>query len=98
MPQGGQTGWGAICGFHADRGGGPTACKKSVSIKSLDHGSAVLRLKRWLLAGLQDEDWPVHRKRSHHVSLGGPHLRDFAVGLSEEEMDMQVEMLTSRDA
>ena len=45
---------------------------------------------RWLLAGHSDQNWPVHRRRSHHVELGGKGLQDFAQGMSEEAMDALV--------
>ena len=46
-----------------------------------------LRTKRWLIAGLDDEDWDEDTKRSRHTGMGGPHLREFAEGLSEAECD-----------
>ncbi len=48
-----------------------------------------VRLKRWLLAGLEDEDWPEN-KRSYHIALGGQGLASFATGLSETELDQQL--------
>ncbi|CAE7228131.1 SSRP1 [Symbiodinium natans] len=83
------TGWGAICGLHRDRGEGAstTQCKKAVSCGAMDQATCLLRLKRWLCAGLDDDLWPPQRKRSHHVSMGGPGLLEFADGLSEEYMD-----------
>ena len=48
----------------------------------------MLRLKRWLIAGLDDSDWEEDRRRTMHVSLGGKFLQDFAEGLSEEACDM----------
>jgi hypothetical protein len=62
----------------------------------LTEAEAVLRLKRWLLAGLSDDDWPAHRLRSHHVSMGGKHLEDFSEGPSEEEMDLVVSRLGAK--
>ena len=47
----------------------------------------MLRLKRWLIAGLDDSDWKGDRRRSMHVSLGGKFLQDFSVGLSEAACD-----------
>ena len=49
-----------------------------------------LRCKRWLLAGLDDEHWEDADHsfmRSHHIGLGGFHLRDFTNGFSEERCD-----------
>ena len=87
----GQTGWGAICGQHCDRGNA-LSCKKEVSRGStLADAECILRLKRWLIAGCFDTDWPIHRQRSHHVELGGRGLQDFAEGMSEAEMDAMVE-------
>ena len=68
VPAGGQTGWGAICNMHLDEhDSGHTGCKKSVSLSICgnSHQECILRLKRWLLAGLDDEAWPKHRMRSH---------------------------------
>ena len=89
IPASGQTGWGAICGQHCDRGN-KLSCKKAVSRGSLTDAECILRLKRWLIAGCSDSNWPVHRQRSHHVELGGKALQDFAQGLSEAEMDALV--------
>ena len=102
VPQHGrQTGWGAICNGHVDRGEGcsATQCKKAVSYgATLDDAACILRLKRWLIAGLADGDFPRHAQRSHHVSMGGPGMRDFAVGLSEEEMDAMIAEYLTEDA
>ena len=82
------TGWGAICGLHADKHGTSTQCKKAVTLGQVgDHGVAVVRLKRWLLAGLEDASWPKHCQRQHHVSLGGKGLQAFEAGPSETELD-----------
>ena len=94
VPAGGQTGWGAICNMHLDKhDSGHTGCKKSVSLGMCgnSHQECILRLKRWLLAGLHDEAWPKHRARSHHVQMGGKGMVDFADGLSEAELDTQLE-------
>ena len=91
--KGSHTGWGAICNLHLDRDGGRTQCKKAVTLKpeqGIDDQTCVLRLKRWLLAGTEDEGWPQHRLRTHHVSLGGMSLNDFAEGKSEIEMDREI--------
>ena len=56
----------------------------------VNEAEAVHRLKRWLLAGLDDDHWARHRLCSHHVAMGGKHLADFATGPSEEEMDQRV--------
>lgn len=89
VPAGGQTGWGAICGQHCDRGN-KLSCKKAMNRGSLTDAECILRLKRWLLAGCNDSSWPKHRQRSQHVELGGKGLQDFAEGMSEAEMDALV--------
>ena len=59
---------------------------------TLTDAVCILRLKRRLIAGCSDADWPIHRQRSHHVELGGKGLQDFAEGMSEAaEMDALVE-------
>ena len=45
-------------------------------------------LKRWLIAGLDDNEWEEADKRSKHVGMGGMYMYDFAMGLTEEECDM----------
>ena len=76
-----------ICGQYCDRGN-TLSCKKAVSRGStLTDAVCILRLKRRLIAGCSDADWPIHRQRSHHVELGGKGLQDFAEGMSEAEMD-----------
>ena len=47
-----------------------------------------VRLKRWLIAGLDDNEWEEADKRSKHVGMGGMYMCDFAMGLTEEECDM----------
>lgn len=94
VPAGGQTGWGAICNMHLDKhDSGHTGCKKSASLSMCgnSHQECILRLKRWLPAGLDDEAWPKHRMRSHHVQMGGKGMVDFADGLTEAELDTQLE-------
>ena len=96
VPASGQTGWGAICGLHRDRNDSKGAsCKKalSLSICGGSHEVCKLRLKRWLHAGLDDKKWPRHTQRSHHLTLGGKGLIDFAEGLLEEELDRQIQAL-----
>ena len=44
-------------------------------------------MKRWLIAGLDDQDWDEDAKRLMHVSMGGKFLCEFADGLSEEDCD-----------
>ena len=84
-----QKGWGAVCGQHFDRDSS-NQCKKAVSSSVLEDSVCMLRLKRWLFAGLNDEGWPLHAQRQHHVRMGGLHLQDFASGLSEQELDRRI--------
>ena len=80
-------GMGATCGLHVD----PccqTECKKAVRFGQgcLPKETLVLRLKRWLVAGLEDDAWDGP-KRATHVGMGGTGLADFATGLSSDELD-----------
>ena len=64
-------------------------CKKSVSIgnSGLTRADLMLRLKRWLIAGLDDADWDTEDPRAEHIGMGGTYMKDFADGLSEAECD-----------
>ena len=44
-------------------------------------------MKRWLVAGVDDDDWEEDTKNTTHVGMGGKYMRDFADGLSEEDCD-----------
>lgn len=94
VPASGHSGWGAICGLHRDQDGSKTTCKKAITLNpaaGLDDSECILRLKRWLLAGVSDEGWPQHKKRTHHVKeIGGPQLSNFAEGMSEAQLDAAV--------
>jgi len=81
-------GCGSHCRGHLDDGN-PLVCKKSVTFgrSGLSYACLRLRMKRWLIAGLDDEDWDEDAKRLKHVSMGGVFLREFADGLSEEDCD-----------
>ena len=81
-------GCGSHCRGHHDDGN-PNVCKKSVTfgLSGLSYACLRLRMKRWLIAGLDDEDWDADAKRLKHVSMGGVFLREFADGLSEEDCD-----------
>ncbi|CAE7776118.1 unnamed protein product [Symbiodinium sp. CCMP2592] len=87
-----QTGWGAICNLRWDRGEGAssTQCKNAVSYGTMDDATCILILKRWLCAGLHDDEFPQTNPRTHHVKMGGPGLVSFAEGKNEEEMDIEV--------
>ena len=72
-------GCGAICGDHHDDAEDTRTCKKQVTIwrSGLTTRDLMLRLKRWLIAGLDDSHWDEEGRRSMHVSLGGRFLHDF---------------------
>ena len=87
---GAHSGWEAQCNLHHNTGDLPGhSCKKAISRGGgLDDRECQLRLKRWLVAGLDDKSWPDKRKaRTHHVSLGGLKLKHFATGLDEAALD-----------
>ena len=73
--------------MHRDGDEHNTLCKKAVSLSGLGNSQCILRLKRWLIAGVDDGGFPPHRQRSHHVSLGGRGLQDFSEGMDEPELD-----------
>ena len=84
-----QVGWEALCNLHSDQHDKQgTSCKKSISqTTGVSAAECKLRLKRWLVAGLDDAKWGEDCKRSTHISLGGALLRQYAAGLSEAELD-----------
>ena len=93
-----RNGYGATCKLHTDLDNPGKVCKKSVTIgaSGLSINECRLRLKRWLVAGLDDSEWPPESddsQASHHISMGGRYLRDFAVGLTEVECDRIAENL-----
>ena len=89
--EGVRTGYGAICGLHSNSEDAPGIyCRKALTIGDLSEEDCRLRLKRWLLAGLNDDDWPEDQARSRHLSLGGLRLVDFSVGDPESVLDRQV--------
>lgn len=83
------TGWGAICGIHRDPSNPTLQCKKAMSCQHLSEDECKLRLKRWLVAGLNTAGWGDNQ-RECHVSLGGVQLSQFSVGLSHAELDERV--------
>ena len=88
-------GFGATCGRHRDPASA-TRCKKSVTFgrEALSAEELVVRLKRWLLAGVELEaDWAADEQRKRHVALGGIGLRDFDEGADEAGMDAIVAAL-----
>ena len=82
-------GVGAICNMHWDADAPHRVCKKVSTIgrSGLSYDEMQLRMKRWLVSGLDDDEWEEESKRTKHINLGGKHLRDFAMGLSEEQCD-----------
>ena len=86
--QGHQIGWEASCNMHQNTGDCVgTSCKKAINQGGLSEEDCMLRLKRWLVAGLEDSSWDASRARSHHVSLGGSRLHHFAHGLDLASLD-----------
>ena len=81
-------GIGGRCKMHKDEGC-DLECKKQVTIgeSGLSLETLRLRMKRWLLAGIDDSDWDADALRTTHVNMGGIYLSDFAEGLSEEACD-----------
>ena len=63
------------------------ACRKTLPKNDLSDAECQLRLKRWLVAGLDDAGWPKGKQRTHHLSLGGQRLAHYSTGLSEAELD-----------
>lgn len=83
------TGWGAICGLHTDPANPSLQCKKAMTKSGLSDEECQLRLKRWLVQGLDSSGWGSN-KRESHVSLGGVQLSHFAEGLGEASLDRLV--------
>ena len=81
-------GAGATCKCHHNLADG-RECKKNVSIgrSGLTVATLQLRLKRWLIAGLDSDAWVGDDMQAQHVAMGGIFLQDFAHGLSEDECD-----------
>ena len=83
------TGWGAICGRHVDPGRPNLQCKKAMSNRGLSDEECQLRLKRWLVQGLDDQAWGSN-KREAHVSMGGAQMSQYADGLCSADLDAAV--------
>ena len=81
-------GCGATCKDHWNAGD-PRSCRKAVTIglSGLTFETLRLRMKRWLIAGLDDDDWEEDAKRTRHRDMDGIYMADFADGLSEEACD-----------
>ena len=83
------TGWGAICSRHSDPDRPSLQCKKAMSKTGLNDEECQLRLKRWLVCGMDDSGWGSN-KRECHVSMGGIQLSQFAEGLGHADLDAAV--------
>ncbi|CAE7518745.1 unnamed protein product [Symbiodinium sp. CCMP2592] len=84
-------GWVATCGMHHnsdDKTG--VVCRKVLPVQNLTEAECKLRLKRWLVAGLDEASMGGSKARSLHLAKGGPRLNHFATGLPEEELDKRV--------
>ena len=81
-------GIGGNCGCHTDTGSA-AECKKNVTIgrSGLSLDVLRLRMKRWLVAGIDDAAWDSGKKKTHHVGMGGKFLKEFAEGLTEAQCD-----------
>ena len=82
-------GAGATCNCHHNADDGRT-CKKNVTIgrSGLTLAELQLRLKRWLIAGLDSDTWVGDNFQEQHVAMGGRQfLEALSHGLSEEECD-----------
>ena len=79
-------GYGAMCKDHLDVDD-PAICKKQVSVgkNGLSVDTLRVRMKRWLIAGLDDHEWEEGSKKTHHISMGGTYLVEFEHGLTEEQ-------------
>jgi hypothetical protein len=89
-----QIGCGATCYRHKNSDDidtkHPTSCKKFISFgqKNLSRDECILRLKRWLVAGMDDARFDKDWQRRDHVQMGGRvQLSQLADGLSEAELD-----------
>lgn len=83
-----QVGYEAICGLHFDPTKPGLQCKKAIA-SGLGEDECLLRLKRWLVAGLDSSSWPANA-RECHLSMGGVQLAQFAEGLGPAELDAAV--------
>ena len=81
--------WCAICALHHDPHNGGLVCKKAMAKGPLSDEECQLRLKRWLVAGLDTAGWSENQ-RQFHVSMGGLQMNHFAEGLSSQDLDQQV--------
>jgi hypothetical protein len=77
------------CNGHHDVLRPQIVCKKQVTIgeSGLTYQTLRLRVKRWIIAGLDDGDWDESVGAATHIGLGKRYLADFADGLTEEDCD-----------
>ena len=78
-----------MCRDHTDVDRPHVVCKKlaTMGTSGRSYDVLMLRMKRWLIAGIDSDDWEEGSKQSHHVGMGGRHMCEFADGLSEEQCD-----------
>ncbi len=90
-------GYGATCGRHHDMEKSiATPCKKAVTFgkaAQLSEAECILRLKRWLVAGMEQEAQWGEEKRTEHVRLGGLGLAEFADGPDEASLEELLQLL-----
>ena len=78
------------CNGHRDALRPQIVCRKQVTIgiSGLTHETLRLRMKRWIIAGIDDDDWDSSVGAATHIGLGKAHyLADFADGISEDDCD-----------
>ena len=71
----------------AQHPGRSSICTQTVSIgaSGLTRADLMLRLKRWLVAGLDDADWGTEDPWAEHVVMGGVYMVDAVAESSETE-------------
>ena len=79
----------AWCGQHYHPDDESFECQKIVTIgkSGLSYKTLKLRMKRWLIAGLDDAEWEEGNRRGKHVAMGGTYLCEFSEGPSEVACD-----------
>jgi len=84
----GRWGMGAHCYRHNNPHDAPgTICKKMVAVPlGCSEQDMRVRLKRWLVEGLDDDDFPANA-RDHHIGLSEHKLANFEDGYDEPFMD-----------
>ena len=78
------------CNGHHDALRPQIVCKKQVTIgrSGLTYETLRLRMKRWIIAGLDHDDWDLSVGATKHIGVGrAMYLADFADGLSEADCD-----------